>query len=53
MLKCERLLGLQSVKGDVSVGQGELDGEHRRENRYMEDSEKGKISKRITEITTL
>lgn len=32
---------------------GDLDREHRREDRYMEDSEKGKISKRITEITIL
>lgn len=53
MLKGERHLSLQSVKGDVSMEQGELDREHRREDRYMEDSEKGKISKRITEITIL
>lgn len=53
MLKCERLLSPQSVKGGVSMAWGELDREHRREDRNTEDSEKRKISKRITEITIL
>lgn len=53
MLKGERCLGLQSVEGNVSMEQGDLEREYRREDRYMEDSEKGKISKRITEITIL
>lgn len=42
MLTCERLLGPQSVKGNVSMASGEVEREHRREDRYMEDSEKGK-----------